>query len=107
MTTKGRPEEKFVVRFKPGQRQQLADRAKADNQAMNDVMLTAFERHVESQEAFDALLQLVGKAIRPQGGAFVSIKREYLIALRNAAAGKLASSSEPMTAADAVLAIPE
>lgn len=99
--------DKFVVRLKPGQRDRVKARAKTDNQAMNDVVLTALDKHLDQGEAFDELLRIVQRAIQPTGGSFVSIRRDYLSALVNAAGAKLASTSEPMVAAAAVLHVPE
>ena len=54
-----RAADKFVVRLKPNMRAQVKARAKADNQTMNDCVVTAVEKHLTQGAAFDALLALV------------------------------------------------
>lgn len=73
-----RSADKFVVRLKPGQRDQLKARAKADNQTMNETAITAIEKHLARSEAFDRLLKLAEQAITAEADAVVTIKREHL-----------------------------
>lgn len=73
-----RTADKFVVRMKPGQSERLKDRAQADNQSMNDAVVTALDKHLDQGEAFDELLRIVKQSLQPQGGTFVTIKRTYL-----------------------------
>lgn len=105
MTNDTRNADKFVVRMKPGQRERTKARAKADSQAMNDVVVSALDRYLDQGERFDRLLDLVDRATKPQGGAFVTIRREYLQALVNSSV--LMKDAEPMIAAAAVLHVPE
>lgn len=105
--TDSRAADKFVVRLKPNMRAQVKARAKADNQTMNDCVVTAVEKHLTQGAAFDALLKLVEKSIAPQTGTFVSIQRKHLQALYNAASRTITPASEPMAAAAAILQIPE
>lgn len=102
-----RTADKFVVRMKPGQRERLKDRAQADNQSMNDAMVTALDKHLDQGEAFDELLRIVKQSLQPQGGAFVTIRRDYLRdlvrAVMDADEEGLTQHSESMVAALAVL----
>lgn len=102
-----RTADKFVVRLATGQRDRLKARAKADHQSMNDAVLTAIDKHLDQGAAFDELLRILQKAIQPQGGAFVSIRRDYLQQLLRAVMDAdeegLAQHSEAMIAALAVL----
>jgi hypothetical protein len=102
-----RAADKFVVRLKPGMRAQVKARAKADNQTMNDCVVTAVEKHLTQGAAFDALLKLVEQSIAPQTGTLVSIQRKHLQALYNAACQIISPGSEPMVAAAAILLLPE
>lgn len=102
-----RTADKFVVRMKPGQRERLHARAQADNRSMNDAAVTAIDRYLDQGVAFDELLRIIERAIKPQAGAFVTIRRDYLAELALAASAKLSSASEPMVAAAAVLHVQE
>lgn len=107
MTNNTRNADKFVVRMKPGQRDRVKDRAQADNQAMNDVVVSALDRYLDQGERFDKLLALMDGATKPQGVEFVSIKRSTLWALVDAASGRLPASASQMIEAAAALHIPE
>jgi hypothetical protein len=61
MIDANRNDEKFVVRLKPGQREQVKARAKAEHRAMNDVVIVALARYLEQGDEFDRLLALLGK----------------------------------------------
>lgn len=102
-----RTADKFVIRLAAGQRDRLKARAKADHQSMNDAMLTAIDKHLDQGAAFDELLRIVQQAIQPQGGAFVSIRRDYLQQLAHqiiqADEDGAAQRSDAMVAALAVL----
>ena len=96
--------DKFVIRMKPGQRDRLKVRAQAENQSMNDAAVTAIDKHLDHGEAFDELLRIVRQSLKPQGGAFVSIRRDYLQAMaREMIQEGLDEKSEHMAAALAVL----
>jgi hypothetical protein len=97
-----RSADKFVVRLKGDMRNELKGRAKADNQTMNEAAVTAIEKYLAQGKAFDALLQIVERAINPCGGAFVTIKREHLQALVDNT--KLAGTSPTLAAAAIALA---
>lgn len=70
--------DKFLVRLKPGQRDALKERAAKEHRPMNDVIVTALDKHLEHGDAFDALLDVVKRALEPQTSTFVTIKREHL-----------------------------
>jgi predicted HicB family RNase H-like nuclease len=61
MTDTNRNDEKFVVRLKPGQREQVKARAKAEHRTMNDVVIVALARYLEQGDEFDRLLALMNK----------------------------------------------
>ena len=61
MTDSNRNDEKFVVRLKPGQREQVKARAKAEHRTMNDVVIVALARYLEQGDEFDRLLALMNK----------------------------------------------
>ena len=61
MTDTNRNDEKFVVRLKPGQREQVKARAKAEHRTMNDVVIVALARYLEQGDEFDRLLALLDK----------------------------------------------
>lgn len=63
MTDTDRNSEKFVVRLKPGQREQVKARAKAEHRTMNDVVIVALDRYMEQGDSFDNLLALLGKEV--------------------------------------------
>ena len=98
-----RTADKFVVRTKPEQRERLKARAQADNRSMNDAVVTAIDRYLDQGDAFDELLRIVNQAIQPQGGAFVTIKREYLRTLVLANNGDVPSDDPAMVAAISIL----
>jgi predicted HicB family RNase H-like nuclease len=62
MTDTNRNDEKFVVRLKPGQREQVKARAKAEHRTMNDVVIVALARYLEQGDEFDRLLALMNKS---------------------------------------------
>lgn len=95
--------DKFVIRMKPGQRDRLKIRAQADNQSMNDAVMTAIDKHLDHGEAFDELLRILQQAAKPQSGAFVSIRRDYLRSLVLANNGDLPSDDPAVVAAIAIL----
>jgi hypothetical protein len=80
MTDTSRNDEKFVVRLKPGQREQVKARAKAENRAMNDVVIVALERYIEQGNRFDVLLGVLEKQAVPKGKR-VTVNRADLLAL--------------------------
>jgi len=84
-TQDARSADKFVVRLKQGQRARLKDRAKAEQHAMNDIVVVALDRYLDQGDRFDKLMDLVDKATQPQTGAFVTIKREHLLSLYKSA----------------------
>lgn len=98
-----RTADKFVVRLKQGLRERLKARAQKDNQAMNEAHNTALERYLEQGEAFDELLRIINQNIQPQGGAFVTIRRDYLRDLILANRGDLPNGAPAMVAAIAIL----
>lgn len=98
-----RTADKFLVRLAPGQRDKLKARAEADRQAMNDVVLTALDKHLEHGQAFDELLAILKAGARPQGGVYAMIKRQYLEELIRHSS--LESDHPAMIAGRAILAI--
>lgn len=63
-----RSSDKFVVRMKEGQRDRVKARAKADNQSMNDTVISALDRYLDQGDRFDKLLELVEKALTKESG---------------------------------------
>lgn len=97
--------DKFVVRLKPGMRDQLKARAKADNQTMNATAVTAIEKNLANGRAFDAVLAILEREIGNSGKSLVSIKREHLqILLDNTT---LIPTSPTRCAAAVALGVPE
>lgn len=80
MTDTDRNSEKFVVRLKPGQREQVKARAKAEHRTMNDVVIVALDRYMEQGNRFDVLLGVLEKAAIPKG-KLVTVNRSDLLGL--------------------------
>lgn len=95
--------DKFVIRLKDGQRDEIKARADEENQTMNSFIVTAIEQKLSQSKAFSSLLDLVEKAIQPSGGAFVTIKREYLRELVDYSSIDMPMSAPAIVAAMAVL----
>lgn len=103
--TNSRNADKFVVRLKPGMRDQLKARAKADNTTMNAAAVTAIEKNLANGKAFDAVLQILDRELGANWTGFVHIKREHLSALLGSS--NLPSGHPAISAAGVALAVPE
>lgn len=89
--------DKFIVRLKDGMRDQLKERAKADNQSMNAAAVTAIEKYLAQGKAIDALLAVLEREVGNSGKGMASIKRTDLKDLMLNCT--LSGSSHPMKAA--------
>lgn len=107
-TQDARSADKFVVRLKQGQRARLKERARAEQHAMNDIVVVALDRYLDQGDRFDKLMDLVERATQPQTGAFVTIKREHLLSLyKSASEDQTMFDSVALAAAETVLHVPE
>jgi hypothetical protein len=70
-----RSADKFVVRLKPGMRDQLKARAKSDNQSMNAAAVTAIEKYLAQGKAIDALLAVLEREVGNSGKRTPNIDR--------------------------------
>ena len=102
MTDTNRNDEKFVVRLKQGQREQVKARAKAEHRTMNDVVTVALARYLEQGDSFDKLLLLLDRSTE---GNHVTISAAYLRELYQSAVtgNKLGLDSKALDMVDVLL----
>jgi hypothetical protein len=104
-TQDARSADKFVVRLKQGQRARLKERAKAEQHAMNDIVVVALDRYLEQGDRFDKLMALLERATKPQTDEYVTIKLESLKEIYSAASKVLPDTNESLRAASATIYI--